>query len=88
MNYKDLIKAATHRRQNKTVGKTLEAVLETITEHIKDGDKVVWTKFFTIETKVRKGRMVLNPSTREPMQVKDTKVATFKASKHFKKAIK
>jgi len=73
---------------NKTVETVLNAVLKTITDGVKDGDKIVLTGFGSFEAKVRAARTGRNPKTGEPLDIPETKYPSFTAGKTFKETVK
>ncbi len=72
----------------KDADKAVSAVLESITETLKKGDKISLVGFGTFEVKERGERKGINPKTQEPMTIKASKSPAFKASKALKDAIK
>jgi DNA-binding protein HU-beta len=67
--------------------KSVNAFLETVTETLKSGDKVIFTGFGSFEVTDRAAREGRNPQTGEAMQIKATKVPKFKAGKGLKDAV-
>jgi DNA-binding protein HU-beta len=67
--------------------KAVNAFLETVTETLKAGDKVVFTGFGSFEVTERAAREGRNPSTGEKMQISATKTPKFKAGKGLKDAV-
>jgi DNA-binding protein HU-beta len=65
----------------------LAALLETITEKVADGDKVILVGFGTFEPKERKAREGRNPKTGETIQIPAARVPTFSAGKAFREAV-
>ena len=61
------------------VKETLEAILTTISETIKKGDKVTLTGFGTFSVQQTKARNGRNPQTGKPMKIKAKKRPRFKA---------
>lgn len=68
----------------KDAEKALNAVLDVISNALKDGDKVALTGFGTFETRLRAARMGRNPQTKEEMMIEETTVPAFKAGKNLK----
>ena len=62
----------------------LNAFIDTITEALKDGDKVQLMGFGTFEIKERAARTGRNPSTNETIEIPAKKTPSFKAGKGFK----
>ena len=67
--------------------KAVNAFLETVTETLKSGDKVVFTGFGSFEVTERAAREGRNPQTGEAMQIKASKAPKFKAGKGLKDAL-
>ena len=65
----------------------LEAFLGSVTEALKEGDKVQLVGFGSFETKKRAARTGLNPRTKTPVQIAATKMPAFKAGKALKDAV-
>ncbi|HEY7564483.1 MAG TPA: HU family DNA-binding protein [Acidimicrobiia bacterium] len=63
------------------------AVLDTITNALKNGDKVAITGFGTFEVRSRAARTGRNPQTGETIQVKASKAPAFKAGAALKSAV-
>jgi nucleoid DNA-binding protein len=68
--------------------KALEAMIRTIIETIKTGDKVNITGLGIFKLKDKKARMARNPKTGESIQVPAKKAPKFLPSKNFKEAVK
>lgn len=66
---------------------SVEAVLDSITDALKSGDKVALTGFGTFEVRDRAARTARNPQTGETIQVKASKAPAFKAGKALKDAV-
>ena len=66
----------------------VNAVIESITEALKDGDKVSLVGFGTFEVKARSARTGMNPRTKEVIEIPATKSPSFKAGSAFKEAVK
>jgi len=72
----------------KTVaGRALDAVVESITNALKDGDSVSLVGFGTFSVKERAARTGRNPQTKEPIQIAAAKVPGFKPGKTLKDAV-
>jgi len=67
--------------------KAVNAFLETVTETLKAGDKIVFTGFGSFEVAERAAREGRNPSTGEKLQIKASKAPKFKAGKGLKDAV-
>lgn len=62
----------------------LNALTDTITEALKEGDKVQLMGFGTFEVKERAARTGRKPATGEIIEIPAKKIPTFKAGKGFK----
>ncbi len=58
--------------------KALDATLETISEELKAGGKVVLVGFGTFSVSQRSARKGINPRTKEPINIPAKKTAKFK----------
>ena len=58
-----------------------EAFIDSVTEALKEGDKVQLMGFGTFEVKERAARTGRNPSTGEAIEIPASKTPTFKAGK-------
>lgn len=63
------------------------AFTQTVTEALKDGDKVQLTGFGTFEVKDRPARSGRNPATGETIEIAASKAPVFKAGKGLKEDI-
>lgn len=68
----------------KDTEKFLNAILETITEELANGETIKLTGFGNFEVKERSEREGVNPSTREKIIIPAMKVPAFKFSKNVK----
>ncbi len=68
----------------KDAEKALAAVVESITDAMVKGDKVMLVGFGSFEVKSRDARMGRNPKTKEAIEIPATKVPVFKAGKALK----
>jgi DNA-binding protein HU-beta len=68
--------------------KALEALIHTIIETIKTGDKVNITGLGIFKLKDKKARLARNPKTGESIQVPAKRAPKFLPSKNFKEAVK
>jgi DNA-binding protein HU-beta len=75
----DLSKAAASR--------ALDAVLNSVTDALKEGDQVSLVGFGTFAVKERAARTGRNPQTGEPMEIAAAKVPGFKPGKALKDAV-
>lgn len=65
----------------------LTAVLESITEALKKGEKVALVGFGTFEVRARAARTGINPQTKKKIKIPAAKVPAFKAGKALKEAV-
>ena len=75
----DLSKAA--------AGRALDAMVESITTALKNGDQVSLVGFGSFQVKDRAARTGRNPRTGEEIQIAAAKVPSFKAGKALKDAV-
>jgi DNA-binding protein HU-beta len=67
--------------------RALDAVIDTITKAVADGDKVTIVGFGTFEPRERSARTGRNPQTGEEIQIAASTVPGFKAGAAFKDAV-
>ncbi len=67
--------------------KAVNAVLTTVTESLKKGEKVQLVGFGTFEVRDRKARKAKNPQTKEDIMIPATRVPAFKAGKGLKEVV-
>ena len=89
MNKSELIDAiAASADISKTAaGKALDAVIDSVTGALKDGDDVVLVGFGTFSVKERAARTGRNPQTGKAIEIAAAKVPGFKAGKGLKDAV-
>lgn len=68
--------------------KAVSAVFASVTEALKDGEKVSMVGFGTFEVKNRPERPGINPRTKEAITIAASKSPVFKAGKALKDAVK
>lgn len=66
----------------------VEALLDTITEALAKGESVLITGFGKYEVRTRAARKGINPRTKKPIPLPETKVPAFKAGKALKMAVR
>ena len=90
MNKTELINAVAAKAEisKKDAEKALAAVLGSIEDALKAGDKVQLIGFGTFEVKERAARTGHNPKTGESIEIAAAKVPSFKAGAALKSAIK
>ena len=62
----------------------LDAFLDSVTENLKNGEKVQIVGFGTFEIRERAEHQGINPATQEVITVKSTRSPCFKPAKSFK----
>lgn len=89
MNKTELVeKVATSAGLTKTqADAAVNALVATLTDVLKSGDKITLKGFGTFEVRQREARMGRNPQTGETMPIAASKVPAFKASSSLKKAV-
>lgn len=89
MNKSELIDAvaASADIPKAVAGRALDAVIESVTNALKEQDQVVLVGFGTFAVKDRAARTGRNPQTGEPIEIKAAKVPGFKAGKALKDAV-
>ena len=89
MNKADLINAVTEKAglSKKDTEAVINAAIESITEALKEGEKVQLVGFGAFEVKARAERIGRNPKTKEQIKIPASKVPVFKAGKALKDAV-
>ncbi len=89
MNKSELIDAIADKGgvSKSDAGKALDATIASITEALKKGDTVTLVGFGTFSVKERAARTGRNPKTGEELQIKASKVPSFKAGKGLKDSV-
>ncbi|BBH47149.1 nucleoid-associated protein HU-beta [Pseudomonas sp. KU43P] len=89
MNKSELIDAiaASADISKAAAGKALDAVIESVTGALKQGDDVVLVGFGTFSVKERAERTGRNPQTGKAIKIAAAKVPGFKAGKGLKDAV-
>ena len=90
MNKTELIAAIAAKADinKKDAAKALDALMDTITETLKAGDKIALTGFGSFEVRERPERTGRNPQTKETITIPASKVPAFKAGAALKNAVK
>lgn len=90
MNKTELIAAIAEKASmtKKDAEIALGAVVDSITDALKSGDKVQLVGFGTFETRERAARTGRNPQTGAEIKIAASKAPVFKAGKAFKEAVK
>ena len=71
----------------KDAEKAVAAVLETITETLKKGDKITLTGFGSFEVRTRAAHAGINPLTKAPITIAASKAPVFKAGKTLRESL-
>ena len=89
MNKAELINAvaASADVSKKDTEAVISAMLDTITEALKEGDKVQLVGFGSFEVKKRAARIGRNPRTKEEIEIPATVLPVFKAGKRLKDTV-
>jgi len=89
MNKTELIAAVAEKSalSKKDAEKVINAVVTTIEETLKNGEKVSIVGFGAFEAKVRPARKGHNPMTGKEIDIPASTAPTFKAGKAFKDAL-
>lgn len=90
MNKSELIAiVATKADVTKTISESVvNAFIESITDELSNGGNITLVGFGTFSAKDRSARTGRNPQTGEPLEIKATKVPSFKAGKSLKDAVR
>lgn len=90
MNKTELIAkvAETAELTKKDATKAVDAVFNSISEALQNGDKVQIIGFGNFETRERAARKGRNPQTGEEIEIAASKVPAFKAGKQLKDVVK
>ena len=89
MNKSELIDAvaASADLPKAAAGRALDAVINAITDALKEGDTVSLVGFGTFSVKERAARTGRNPQTGEPIEIAAAKIPSFKAGKGLKDSV-
>lgn len=68
-------------------GDAVDAVLDSITDALKNGDQITLVGFGTFLVRKREARQGRNPRTGEPMDIAASNVPAFKAGKALKDSV-
>ncbi|HLR79982.1 MAG TPA: HU family DNA-binding protein [Bacillota bacterium] len=90
MNKSDLVTAVAEKSElsKKDAAKAVDAVLESITDSLQEGEKVQLIGFGNFEVRERAARKGRNPQTGEEIEIPASKVPAFKAGKALREAVK
>ncbi len=89
MNKSELVGAISEKSGLTKVdaGKALDAMIEAVTETLKNGEQVTLVGFGTFEVRERAARSGRNPRTGETIEIKAAKKPAFKPGKALKDAV-
>ena len=89
MKKQDFIKAVADSANvsQATASDCFDAVVGTITESLKGGEKLTFVGFGTFAVKDRAARQGRNPRTGETIEIKAARIPSFKAGKALKDAV-
>lgn len=89
MNKTELVNAVAHASglSKGDAGSAVDAAMDSISGALKAGDSVALIGFGTFSVKSRSARVGRNPRTGEAIQIKASKIPTFKAGKALKDAV-
>jgi DNA-binding protein HU-beta len=90
MNKTELVKVVSTEAEltQKDAAKAVDALLDTITKTLAEGDKLQLIGFGTFEVRDRAARKGRNPQTGEEIEIAASKVPAFKPGKELKEAVK
>lgn len=89
MNKSELIDAVAESADisKAAAGRAVDAVVESVTDALKNGDQVTLIGFGTFSVKERAARTGRNPQTGAEIQIAAAKIPSFKAGKALKDAV-
>lgn len=89
MNKTELIEAiaASAGLTKAQASKALDAFVDTVSDTLKKGDKVILIGFGTFETRKREARKGRNPQTKKEIMIPASTAPVFKAGKKLKDAV-
>jgi len=89
MNKSELINAIAEESglTKADAGRALDATLTSVTNALKGGDSIALIGFGTFSVKERSARTGRNPQTGEAIQIKASKIPSFKAGKTLKDSV-
>lgn len=77
-----------HNLTKKEASEIIDLIFETMTETLKNGNRVDISGFGKFEVKTRAARTGINPQTKEQIEIPESKVPAFKASKNLKENVR
>ncbi len=89
MNKAELVAAVAEKAgiSKKDAEKAVAAVIDSVVDTLKAGDKVQLIGFGTFEIRERAARTGINPQTKATIKIAASKTPVFKAGKAFKDAV-
>lgn len=89
MNKTELIEAiaASADLPKAAAGRALDAMIDAVTDALKNNDPVVLVGFGTFAVKERAARTGRNPQTGQPIDIAAARIPSFKAGKALKDAV-
>lgn len=89
MNKSELIAKVAEKTDltKKAAGDAVDAVFESITEVLADGQRVTLVGFGTFEVRDRAARRGVNPATGQPMDIPASRAPAFKAGKSLREIV-
>ena len=89
MNKTELIEAvASSADMSKTeAARAVDSVISAVTKALREGEQVALPGFGTFEVRARAARQGRNPQTGQAIEIKASKVPSFKAGKALKDAV-
>ena len=76
-----------HQGPKKIAQDLLTGMVETVTKHLKQGDRIRINGLGTLEVRQREARTGRNPATGEMIQIAASKKVAFRAAKELKEAV-
>ena len=76
-----------HRVPKKLAHDFLVGMVDSVTRHLKQGDRIRINGLGTLEVRKREARTGRNPATGEAMQIAASKKVAFRPSKELKEAV-
>jgi DNA-binding protein HU-beta len=89
MNKSELVDAVAENADlsKAAAGRAVDAMVDVISDTLRNGDQVTLVGFGTFLTRQREAREGRNPRTNEKIQIKASRVPSFKAGKALKDAV-
>jgi DNA-binding protein HU-beta len=79
--------AAKHDMSKKAAETMLSELIDSMTKHLKKGNRIRIGGFGILQVRHRAARMGRNPATGEPIKIKASKKVAFRAAKELKEQI-